>query len=146
MLNSKPAEQSAAEFWAAFEKETGEKVSARALGEYFPPEGGPSIWGLLILTDRAFRFRATPGDNLIFGIFKRDDVKSLKKEIDLALPLDADFRAEKPQRGFWERFFGSPAEPFSVSGTDGLEIHFSASDKGFIEALIKAADLHIHSR
>ena len=51
----------AAEFWSAFEKETGEKVEARGEGNWFrDPERGAVHEGLLILTDKSFRFKYVP--------------------------------------------------------------------------------------
>jgi hypothetical protein len=51
----------AAEFWNAFEKETGEKVEARSEGRWFRvPESSAAHEGLLILTDRSFRFKYVP--------------------------------------------------------------------------------------
>ena len=51
----------AAEFWRAFEKETGETVEARGEGNWFRvPESGSAHEGLLILTDKSFRFTYVP--------------------------------------------------------------------------------------
>ena len=52
----------AIEFWNAFEKETGEKVEARSIGEWLQDKG-PSMWGLVILTDKSFRFKHLPSEN-----------------------------------------------------------------------------------
>ncbi len=47
-----------AEFWSAFEKETGEKVEVRSEGTWFRvPESTRGHEGLLILTDKSFRFK-----------------------------------------------------------------------------------------
>lgn len=47
-----------AEFWQAFELETGEKVEARSEGNWFRDGGNPAGHeGLLILTDKSFRFK-----------------------------------------------------------------------------------------
>ncbi len=51
----------AAEFWSDFEKETGEKVEARGEGDWFRvPESNAVHEGLLILTDKSFRFKYVP--------------------------------------------------------------------------------------
>ena len=50
-----------AKFWNAFEKETGEKVEARSEGDWIHiPETGATREGLLILTDKSFRFKYVP--------------------------------------------------------------------------------------
>ena len=50
-----------AEFWNAFEKETGEKVEARAEGNWIRVSGSGAVHeGLLILTDKSFRFKYVP--------------------------------------------------------------------------------------
>ncbi len=47
-----------AEFWSTFEKETGEKVDVRSEGRWFrDPESTTGHEGLLILTDKSFRFK-----------------------------------------------------------------------------------------
>jgi hypothetical protein len=52
----------ATEFWSTFEKETGEKVEARSEGRWFPVPGEDAVpEGLLILTDKSFRFKYVPG-------------------------------------------------------------------------------------
>ena len=49
------------QFWSQFEKETGEKVEARAIGEFYKEQDSSSgYWGLLILTDKSFRFKYVP--------------------------------------------------------------------------------------
>lgn len=106
----------AAEFWAKFETETGEKVAERCLGQYFPDTGrDEGLWGLLVLTDKSFRFRETPSDNLIFGLVKRPRKdKEAHVPFDLAIPLGEIASIKSPKRGLLSRIFGSSVVNFSV--------------------------------
>jgi len=129
----------ATEFWEAFERETGEKVAARCLGEFFPEGSSGSsegIWGLLIVTDKALRFKATPSDNMVLGLFKRPESKEQKAPLDLSVPLGEITALEAPQRGFLSRLFGPVTQGFTVGRSGGSSFHFEADAKsGFLEAL-----------
>lgn len=129
----------AVEFWEAFERETGEKVAARCLGEFFPEGSSDSsqgIWGLLIVTDKALRFKATPSDNMVLGLFKRPEAKEQKAPIDLSIPLVEIAEVEAPRQGFLSRLFGPVTQGFTVSRSGGSHLHFEADAKsGFLEAL-----------
>jgi hypothetical protein len=129
----------AAEFWENFERETGEKVAARCLGEFFPEGSSDSsqgIWGLLIVTDKALRFKATPSDNMVLGLFKRPDAKERKAPIDFSIPLAEIASLEAPRQGFFSRLFGSVTQTFTVGRDGGSLFHFEADAKsGFLEAL-----------
>jgi hypothetical protein len=49
------------EYWSAFEKETGEKVEALSEGIWYRvPDGDTCHEGILILTDKTFRFKFVP--------------------------------------------------------------------------------------
>ena len=50
------------EFWREYEAALGEKVLSFSLGQYLSgwPEHDPPLWGLLIATDRGFRFHHFP--------------------------------------------------------------------------------------
>lgn len=54
-------------FWAAYEKEIGEKVLGHALGRYLAgwDEFRMPLWGLLIATDAGFRFHHFPHEGWI---------------------------------------------------------------------------------
>jgi hypothetical protein len=129
----------ATEFWEAFERETDEKVAARCLGEFFPEgssESSQGIWGLLIVTDKALRFKATPSDNMVLGLFKRPEAKEQKAPLDLAIPLAEITALEAPRQGFLSRFFGPVTQGFTVGRSGGSSFHFEADAKsGFLEAL-----------
>jgi hypothetical protein len=132
----------AAEFWKAFEAETGEKVASRCLGQYFPETGEEGLWGLLVLTDKSFRFRETPSDNLIFGLFK-SPAKSKKAgpPLDIAIPLGAIASVDHPRRKGLARLFGPGTIGFRVimKAAEGESPRFEADlQGGFIEAVEKA--------
>jgi len=138
----------AAEFWESFEKETGEKVESRAIGEYYrdmDPASG--LWGLLILTDKSFRFKHMPSENWLSSIFKRVDKKSKPKEpVEITIPRERIAAVNAPKRGLAARLFGPAFPRFSlverVSGLDGTETEkpylFTVDPSGgFIKALEK---------
>jgi hypothetical protein len=129
----------AAEFWENFERETGEKVAARCLGEFFPEgsaDRSEGLWGLLIVTDKALRFKATPSDNMVFGLFKLPEAKGQKAPIDLSIPLSEIAEIEVPKQGFFARLFGSGTQAFTVARGGEEPYRFEADAKsGFLEAL-----------
>jgi hypothetical protein len=137
----------AAEYWKTFETETGEKVEARAIGEYYKElDGSTGLWGLLVLTDKSFRFKHMPSENWISSLFKRMDRSSAPKvpiEITIAREDIVDF--DSPKRGFLARLFGPAFPRFTISGRSTLgeggeqRYVFSVdSSGGFVAALEKA--------
>jgi hypothetical protein len=112
----------AAEFWENFEKETGEKVEARSIGEYFKEgPGGIGIWGLAILTEKSFRFKFMPSENWLFSLLKRAE-KSKPKEppADIVIARDSILGLRIPKRSFMARILG-PAFP-------RIAIHYGSLD------------------
>jgi hypothetical protein len=100
----------ATEFWNAFEKETGEKVEARSLGEWYESEGGAGLWGLLILTDKSFRFRHMPSDNWMTSLFKRVGNSPKRERVDICISRENLVSFDSPKRGFLAKLLG-PAFP-----------------------------------
>ncbi len=138
----------AAEFWNDFEKETGEKVESRAIGEYYRDmDPATGLWGLLILTDKSFRFKHMPSENWLSSIFKRVDRKSKPKEpVEITIPRERIVSVNAPKRGLAARLFGPAFPRFTlverVNGLDGTETdkpHLFTVDPsgGFITALEK---------
>ena len=128
----------AAEFWANFEKETGEKVASRCLGEFFPEgDSTQGLWGLLVLTDVSLRFRVTPSDNMMFGLIRRpDSSKKAPAPLDLAIPLTEIRSVYSPKRGFLMKLFGASTVGFSVTRSERTVYHFEAdAGTGFLQAL-----------
>ncbi len=134
----------AAEYWNAFEKETGETVEAKCLGELLSGnDRGPGVWGLLILTDKSFRFRNVPTDNWILSMVRP---KGRKK--DAAPPADiviargdiAALNIEK--KSFLARILGPAFQRFTISRRrePGASWAFSVDPGyGFLAALEKVA-------
>jgi hypothetical protein len=135
----------AAEFWSAFEKETGEKVEARSIGEWYKGNNSQAgVWGLLVLTDKSFRFRHMPSDNWLLSIFKRADRSSESKQpIDLVIPRDDIVAVKAPKGGFLARLTGPAFPRFSVKrrAEEGETLFSFSADpsSGLLAALIKAA-------
>jgi hypothetical protein len=135
----------AAEFWSAFEKETGEKVVARSMGECLTGFGSDSgFWGLLVLTDKSFRFKHMPSDNWLRSIFKKAGRSSEpKKNLDLTIPLGDIIAVNAPRSGFLARLLAPAFPRVSVSyRVDGAESLFAFSvdpNSGLLAALVEAA-------
>lgn len=102
--------QDAELFWREFEKTTGERVLAKAMGQWLdPPSQKEGMWGLLVLTDRSFHFMGQKSGNWLAGLFSlrgRADGDSVK----FSVPRDDLLSLEEPKPGFWGRLLG-PAFP-----------------------------------
>lgn len=133
----------AAAFWEAFEKETGEKVQARSMGEVFRAEDrGRGIWGLLILTDKSFRFKHMPNDNWLFSLFRRMDRSSEPEKIeDIAIPRDDILAVKTPRRNLFDKLFGPAFTQIAIlRRSEGGEISHQFSldpGSGLLAALSK---------
>jgi hypothetical protein len=137
----------AAEFWSAFEKETGEKVESRAIGEYYREEDASTgLWGLLVLTGKSFRFKHMPSENWLSSIFKRMDRGSKPKEpVEITIPRESVTAIHSPKRSFFARLFGPAFPKFTVTqsvafdGAGEKQYVFSVDPSGgFLTALEKA--------
>jgi hypothetical protein len=106
----------AEKFWADFEAQTSEKVVARSMGIWHENGEEKGLWGILILTDKTFRYKYMPSDSLIMGLFRFPDSKAATREaVDLVAPLDRISLITEPERGWLARLFGSPFRRFEVS-------------------------------
>jgi hypothetical protein len=106
----------AEKFWSDFEAQTNEQVAARSMGIWHEngEEDGP--WGLLVLTDKSFRFKHMPSDKLILGLFRAPEGKGAKREIvDIVVPLDQISAVSEASKGWLSRLFGSPFRRFTVT-------------------------------
>jgi hypothetical protein len=106
----------AREFWDAFEKETGEKVEARSLGEWFERDGDRGRWGLLILTDKAFRFKHTPSDNWVSSLFRRAEKAPKQEPVEIRIAREDLVSMIAPKRGFIAKLLGPAFPRFTVTG------------------------------
>jgi hypothetical protein len=102
-------EETVEAFWANFEKETGEKVLAKTMGQYFSSSKDRGDWGLLVLSPTGLRFRKTPGENWFASLFKASaPLVSTRGEEDLFIPYVSIKQVVNPPRKFLDFLFGSP--------------------------------------
>lgn len=110
-------------FWSEFETETGERVESRAMGAWLERQGDEQgLWGLLILTDKSFRFKHMPSENWLASMlrFGRKETASPKKEnVDIVAPRAELVALVEPQRGFLARVFGPAFARFDLVWRDG---------------------------
>lgn len=133
-------------FWAGFEKETGEPVLARTMGQYLASSKDRGDWGLFVLSPSGLRFRRTPGENWFASLFRTSSVSVPKeKEADIVIPYAAITRIAFPPRKFLDALFGSPFLAFSVfyrearaeGGGGEIEARFAIDPKSDIPARLK---------
>ncbi|MDP3176867.1 MAG: hypothetical protein Q8M76_03115 [Spirochaetaceae bacterium] len=107
----------AAEFWSAFEAETGEKVEARGMGQWFESEQDDrGLWGIMILTDRSFRFKYMPSESWIQTVFRSSGRESQgSKPFDIVIPRGDLVSVNSPKRGFLSRVFGQAYEILNLT-------------------------------
>jgi hypothetical protein len=135
----------AEEFWSAFEKETGERVEARAMGEFFRANDyDAGFWGLLILTDKSFRFKHMPGENWLASLFKRQGRAPARKEpVEVTIARGDILSVDLPKRGFFGRLFGPAFPRFAIAAREsqgeGRYLFSVDPSNGFLAALEKAA-------
>jgi hypothetical protein len=136
----------AQEYWSEFETETGEKVEARSIGEYYTGAASPpSLWGIVILTDKSFRFKYIPNENKFLGLFVRQDKPKSDKPVDIVIPRGEVASVSIPKRNFLSLLFSPPFPRFALtkraSSEAGAEESFLFSvdpSSGIIPALKKA--------
>jgi hypothetical protein len=128
----------ATEFWNAFESETGEKVEARSIGEWLKGDGS-TIWGLVIITDKSFRFKHMPSENWLLSLFKKTSKSSgdREKPVDIVIPRDELEAEVATKRGFFARLAGPAFPHFSVkrAGRDEKYVFSADPASGLFAAL-----------
>lgn len=108
-------EQSVEAFWENFEKETGEKVLAKTMGQYFSSPKDRGDWGLLVLSTTTVRFRKTPGENWFASLFRASATSvPQKSEEDLVIPFASITGLKTPPKKFLDFLFGSPFLSFTI--------------------------------
>ena len=96
-------------FWADFERETGEKVLARTMGQFFSSSKDRGDWGLLVLSPTGIRFRRTPGENWFASMFKTSSPPVSTKSVeDLVISYGSISSVTNPPKKFLDYLFGSP--------------------------------------
>ena len=131
----------AVEFWSAFEKETGEKVEARSEGKWFRvPEGGSTPEGLLILTDKSFRFKYVP--DTLRPYMSAAISPELENRAEFTVPRSDIVSVCVPRRGFFARLVRRtfPRCTVVARGQSGEKTYLFSADpsSGLIGALEKA--------
>jgi hypothetical protein len=127
----------AAKFWSAFEKETGEKIEARSEGKWFRlPEKGSA--GLLILTDKSFRFKYVPDTS---GSFMGTDISpELEDRAEFTIPRGDIVSVSLPKRGFFAWLARRPFPRCSIvarSASGEKTYVFSADPSGGLIAALE---------
>jgi hypothetical protein len=112
-------EQTPEQFWREYEQQTGEKVLARSLGRFLSGwddfDSGP-LWGLLIITDRGFRFHHFPQIGWIEAL-TRFNAGGGPKEKSFFIPRERIRAAElRLEKSLWRRIL-APRLPL-------LRIHY----------------------
>ena len=129
------------EFWGAFETETGEKVEARSEGNWIhgigPTREGK---GLLILTDKSFRFKYVPDSIRPFMSSRMTSDNADRAEFTVERRDIVSVRV--PKRGFFARLFRRtfPDCSFVARSAGGEKTNMFSADpsSGLIAALEKA--------
>ncbi len=107
-------------FWIDFEARTGEKVAARSMGIWHEGGNPKGLWGIAILTDKAFRYKYVPSQSLILGLIRQPGAKEAERgEVDIAVPFEAIRSLREEERGFLERLFGGPFRRIELSWAEG---------------------------
>ncbi|HTX72572.1 MAG TPA: hypothetical protein VMC79_07075 [Rectinemataceae bacterium] len=114
-------DERAEQFWQAFEAETGEKVESRAMGAWLERGGDEhGLWGLVVLTDRSFRFKHMPSENWLSSLFRMGKREAPStKAVNIVASRDALVALDEPRRGFFARMFGPAFHQFRLSWRDG---------------------------
>jgi hypothetical protein len=119
------------EFWKTYEAALGEKVLASSLGQYLSgwAEHDPPLWGLLIATDRGFRFHHFPQEGWIQVFSRLSNGGKAPVEKTIFIPRERILRAElRRERSLLKRIFLASRPRFAVRyrDEDGGEGEFVA--------------------
>ncbi len=132
-------------FWKAFERETGEKVEAQSEGTWFRTEDagsdGRDIWGLLILTDKSFRFKYVP--ETFETAMMRNGIRSSEPDgqPEFIVPRGDIVSVCSRKQGFFKRVIrpGFPRCAVVTGGRNGAKTYVVSADpsSGLVAALKK---------
>ena len=132
--------RSVEDFWRGYEEKTGEKVLAFSLRQYLSGWSGEndSLWGLLIATDRGFRFHHFPQENWFQALARTSAGGEVPREKVFFIPreriLAMEFREEK---SFFKRIFLPCFPLLTIRYLDegGREILFTAAGENRTRAV-----------
>ena len=136
--------QEAEEYWSNFERTTGERVAARAMGQWFEtPSLKEGVWGILVLTDHSFHFLGQKAGSWLTGLFGRRGRQDAQP-VTFVVPRDSFLALKCPRPGFLGRLFGPAFPRITLSwrmpgDAAARESVFEVDDEsGFIKALQEA--------
>jgi hypothetical protein len=130
------------EFWKQYEAALGEKVLSFSLGQYLSgwAEHDPPLWGLLIATDRGFRFHHFPHEGWLQVLSRVSSGGEPPSEKTIFIPREWILRAElRRESSLLKRIFLASRPRFVVCYRDdnGSEGEFVAEADSAAAALIE---------
>jgi hypothetical protein len=116
-MMARKKERTPEEFWRDYENRIGEKVLARSLGRYlsgwdeFDGPGGRPLWGLLIATEKGFRFHHFPQMSWIDALSRFNSGWEPPQEKTLFIPRQNIITVElRKETSWWKRLL-TPSPP-----------------------------------
>ncbi|MDR3123784.1 MAG: hypothetical protein LBU16_08415 [Treponema sp.] len=130
------------EFWREYEAALGENVLAFSLGQYLSgwAEYDPPLWGLLIATDRGFRFHHFPHEGWIQALARLSTGGEAPTEKTIFIPRERILRAElRRETSLLKRILLASRPRFVVRyrDEDGAEEEFVAEADSAAEAVLE---------
>jgi hypothetical protein len=129
------------EFWKEYEARLGEKVLSFSLGQYLSgwAEHDPPLWGLLIATDRGFRFHHFPHEGWLQTLSRLSSGGKAPVEKTIFIPRERILRAElRRERSLLKRIFLASRPRFVIryKAGDGAEEEFVAEADSSAAAML----------
>jgi hypothetical protein len=110
------------EFWKKYEAGLGEKVLSFSLGQYLSgwAEHDPPLWGLLIATDRGFRFHHFPQEGWLQALSRFSSGGEAPTEKTIFIPREWILRAElRREKSLLKRIFFASRPRLVIRYRDG---------------------------
>jgi hypothetical protein len=147
LITKKPA-QSPEEFWADYEKKTGEKVLCFALARCISGCSAykEALWGLAIATDKSFIFHHFPQEGWLTLLSRAATGGPGPEEVVVKIPLQnvTSCRLEK-DKGWFQRIFKTAPPRLIITYSDdaGLPSSIIVEITGKAEELAEAVEKSI---
>jgi hypothetical protein len=130
------------QFWRDYEAALGEKVLSFSLGQYLSgwAEYEPPLWGLLIATDRGFRFHHFPHEGWLQILSRVSSGGEAPKEKTIFIPRERILRAElRRESSLLKRILFASRPRFVVryKNDEGIEEEFVAEADSTASAIIE---------
>ena len=137
--------QTPEEFWDQYEAALGEKALSHALGRYLGgwDEYDPPLWGLLIVTDRSFRFHHFAHDNWLTSWLSLGEGTGKERIIVIPAEEITGVRFSGSPKPWWKKIFAYRPPVLAVSyrkadGNEGtLHVETGPDAQPFVDALTK---------